>query len=99
MINFNTALDDKLLNLGFSANEKQKMIDALNKELNDEEAQPLIDAIATKSTTRQEFIGELANVIKTINTTKITESTDRGLREDRLVAENEAWNKMDSTMR
>lgn len=99
MINFNTALDDKLLNLGFSANEKQKMIDALNKELNDEEAQPLIDAIATKSTTRQEFIGELANIIKTINTTKITESTDRGLREDRLIAENEAWNKMDSTMR
>lgn len=95
-INFQSGLDDKLSSMGFSVVDKKRVIDELSKVLSDEEAQPLLDAIATKYATRSGFLQALWDTVKGIHDAQIKDSSADIQRSEGIERDTNAWKAMSS---
>ena len=93
-INFQTDLDSKLSDMGFSAIDKKRLVDEFTKVLVDEEAQPLLDAIATKYTTRKEFMKALSDTLNGIHKAQIKDSSADIQRSEGIERDTNAFNAM-----
>ena len=93
-INFQTDLDTKLADMWLSVIDKKKILDEFQKVLSDEEAAPLLDAIAEKYKTKDVFLAALSDTVKAINEKAVTDSSWRILRSERLEADENAFNAM-----
>lgn len=93
-INFQTDLDSKLSNMGFTTIDKLRVLDEFKKSLSDEEAAPLLDAIASKYTTRIGFMKALSDTISGINKQQVADSTGTIQRSERLERDEEAFTRM-----
>ena len=93
-IAFQTNLDDKLANMWFTVIDKQRVLDEFQKVLSDEEAAPLLDAIADKYATREWFLTALWDTINGINKAQVDDSAWRILRSERLTEDEAAFNNM-----
>lgn len=98
-INFDMALNDKLLSLGFTVTDKKRMLDEFQKALDDEEAQPLLDAIAERSSNKIEFMNSLKETVLAIREKKLEETLNRSLRESRIQDTEAAFNAMNPQQR
>ena len=93
-INFQIWLDDKLQQFWLSIVDKKKILDEFTKSLDDAETAPLLDAIASQSATKIDFIKNLSDTIKEINKWRIEQTEERWARDRRIAIDEQAFNEM-----
>jgi len=94
-LKFQTQMDDKIKNLWFTVQDKQRIIDNFTKSMDTEAAAPLLASITAKANTKEEFTKMLSQVVTDLRKKTLNESNNRSNKQKKLIENQDAFKQMD----